>query len=152
MRVSACVIVKNEEENILRWIGQMKKLAFQLIVVDTGSTDQTVDLVRQAGIEPYFYQWKNEICCDNETLLIIKTKKELFSKVQSKILELHSYDVPEIIEIDISNFYCANYFHCCMTQSISIHKHCLYFVLLLLKHPSILVLAHSDQMYHCLQD
>ncbi len=49
------------------------------------------------------YFWKDEICSDNETLLSIKTKKELFSKVQSRILELHSYDVPQIIEIEISN-------------------------------------------------
>ena len=49
------------------------------------------------------YFWKDEICSDNETLLSIKTKKELFSKVQSRILELHSYDVPEIVEIEISN-------------------------------------------------
>ena len=49
------------------------------------------------------YFWKDEICSDNETLLSIKTKKELFSKVQSIILELHSYDVPEIVEIEISN-------------------------------------------------
>lgn len=49
------------------------------------------------------YFWKDEICSDNETLLSIKTKKELFSKVQSIILELHSYDVPQIVEIEISN-------------------------------------------------
>ena len=49
------------------------------------------------------YFWKDEICSDNETLLTIKTKKELFSKIQSIILELHSYDVPEIVEIEISN-------------------------------------------------
>ena len=49
------------------------------------------------------YFWKDEICSDNETLLSIKTKKELFSKVQSRILELHSYDLPQIIEIEISN-------------------------------------------------
>ena len=49
------------------------------------------------------YFWKDEICSDNETLLSIKTKKELFSKVQSRILELHSYDVPQIIEIEVSN-------------------------------------------------
>lgn len=49
------------------------------------------------------YFWKDEICSDNETLLSIKTKKELFLKVQSRILELHSYDIPQIIELEISN-------------------------------------------------
>ena len=49
------------------------------------------------------YNWDGKLCCDRETLLSIKTKKELFSKVKSKILELHSYDTPEIIELDISN-------------------------------------------------
>ena len=50
-----------------------------------------------------FYNWNEEFCCDEETLLSIKTKKENFEKVKSKIREYHSYDVPEIIEIDISN-------------------------------------------------
>ena len=50
-----------------------------------------------------FYNWNGEFCCDNETLLIIKTRKDSFEKVKSKIKELHSYDVPEIIEINISN-------------------------------------------------
>ena len=58
--------------------------------------------VQLSEIESIYF-WKDDICSDNETLLSIKTKKELFSKVQSIILELHSYDVPEIVEIEISN-------------------------------------------------
>jgi periplasmic divalent cation tolerance protein len=36
-------------------------------------------------------------------LLNIKTKKENFKKIKSKIKELHSYDVPEIICIKMEN-------------------------------------------------
>ena len=49
------------------------------------------------------YVWKDEFCSDIETLLSIKTRKENFEKLKSEIKELHSYDVPEIIEIDITN-------------------------------------------------
>ena len=49
------------------------------------------------------YTWHEKFCCDNETLMSIKTRKENFEKVKSKIKELHSYDVPEIIQIDITN-------------------------------------------------
>jgi len=49
------------------------------------------------------YVWEEKLCCENEILLNIKTKKVHFLKIKSKILELHSYDVPEIIELDISN-------------------------------------------------
>ena len=58
--------------------------------------------VQMSEIES-FYQWKNEFCCDNETLLNIKTIKDNFEKIKSKILELHSYDLPEIIQLDITN-------------------------------------------------
>lgn len=47
------------------------------------------------------YSWNNQIVKDEELLLVIKTKKELFDDVKNKILSLHSYDVPEIISIDI---------------------------------------------------
>ena len=49
------------------------------------------------------YMWKNEICNDKEKLLNIKTKKENFEKIKRKIKELHSYDLPEIIAIEITN-------------------------------------------------
>lgn len=58
--------------------------------------------VQLQEIESY-YSWNEEFCSDYETLLSIKTRKENFEKVKSKIKELHSYDVPEIIEIDITN-------------------------------------------------
>ena len=50
-----------------------------------------------------FYTWENRLCNDKEILLSIKTKKENFKKIKSKIKELHSYDVPEIISINIDN-------------------------------------------------
>ncbi len=49
------------------------------------------------------YTWNDELCCDYETLLNIKTRKENFEKIKSKIKELHSYDIPEIIQLDITN-------------------------------------------------
>ena len=48
-----------------------------------------------------FYPWDGEICEDKEYLLTIKTKKENYKKIQRKIKENHSYDVPEIIAIKI---------------------------------------------------
>ena len=50
-----------------------------------------------------FYMWKEEFCNDKEVLISIKTKKENFKKIKSKIKELHSYDVPEIICLDITD-------------------------------------------------
>lgn len=50
-----------------------------------------------------FYMWKDEFCEDEEVLLNIKTKKENFKKIKSKIKELHSYDVPEIISFELDD-------------------------------------------------
>lgn len=50
-----------------------------------------------------FYMWDEKMCSNKETLLSIKTIKDNFTKVKSKIKELHSYDVPEIIELEITN-------------------------------------------------
>ena len=58
--ISACVIVKNEEKNIERWLSCAKQLADEIIVVDTGSTDRTVEMVREAGVEPLFFEWIND--------------------------------------------------------------------------------------------
>ena len=47
------------------------------------------------------YIWNGQVNEENEVLMIMKTKTELFDKVKEEILKLHSYDVPEIIAVPI---------------------------------------------------
>jgi len=45
----------------------------------------------------HIYRWEGKICDEKEWLLIIKTGRERFEELESKIKSLHSYSVPEII-------------------------------------------------------
>lgn len=49
------------------------------------------------------YHWKGEIVEDSECLLILKTKATLLEVLKNKILEIHPYEVPEIISLGIDN-------------------------------------------------
>ncbi|MCL2485754.1 MAG: divalent-cation tolerance protein CutA [Endomicrobia bacterium] len=49
-----------------------------------------------------FYWWKDKIESAKELLLIIKTVKTKFSKLEKCIKEVHPYEVPEIIAADIT--------------------------------------------------
>jgi periplasmic divalent cation tolerance protein len=48
------------------------------------------------------YWWKGEVCDSEEYLLIMKSRSSLFAALQSRIRELHSYEVPEIIAFPIA--------------------------------------------------
>lgn len=48
------------------------------------------------------YTWKGSLHVDSEQLLMIKAKHSDFSAIQQCIVENHSYEVPEIIEIPIA--------------------------------------------------
>ncbi len=48
------------------------------------------------------YKWKDELKVDNEVQMIIKTKAEKFDALNDRISQLHSYEFPEVIALDIS--------------------------------------------------
>jgi len=47
------------------------------------------------------YCWKGQVCRDQEQLLIIKSRREIFTQLEARIHELHSYEVPEIIALPV---------------------------------------------------
>lgn len=51
------------------------------------------------------YWWQGKITQDQELILFIKTKATHFSQLEEKILELHPYEIPEIIVMPIINGY-----------------------------------------------
>lgn len=60
VKISQCMIVKNEEKNIERALSWGKDIMCQQIVVDTGSTDKTVELAKKMGAEVYYFEWIND--------------------------------------------------------------------------------------------
>ena len=48
------------------------------------------------------YIWQDKVCDENEVMLFIKSKTELFEKISALIKENHTYEVPEIIQVPIT--------------------------------------------------
>ena len=50
-----------------------------------------------------FYVWRGEICDDAESVMLIKTTAARAARLAERLVELHSYDVPEVIAIDLAD-------------------------------------------------
>lgn len=57
--LSLCMIVKDEEANMERCLTSVKPYVDEIIIVDTGSTDQTIRLCEAAGAQVFLYEWDN---------------------------------------------------------------------------------------------
>jgi len=60
IRLSQCMIVKNEEKNIEKALSWARRIAFEQIVVDTGSTDRTIEIAERMGAKVFHYEWVND--------------------------------------------------------------------------------------------
>jgi len=47
------------------------------------------------------YRWKGKVEDSAELLLVIKSRRDLFTRVQAEIEKVHSYEVPEIVALPI---------------------------------------------------
>ncbi|HEY9776093.1 MAG TPA: divalent-cation tolerance protein CutA [Planktothrix sp.] len=47
------------------------------------------------------YEWKGELCQEEESMLIIKSTRELFQRLEARLKQLHPYEVAEIIALPI---------------------------------------------------
>jgi periplasmic divalent cation tolerance protein len=49
------------------------------------------------------YQWDGRIQEDEEVLCLIKTRPAVFDRARKRILELHPYEVPEILAFEVAD-------------------------------------------------
>ncbi len=59
MEISFCIITLNEEDNIEDLIKNIKAVADEIIIVDCGSKDKTVEIAKTLGAKVIFNGWKD---------------------------------------------------------------------------------------------
>jgi len=59
-KLSLCMIVKNEEKFLPGCLESVKNIADEIIIVDTGSTDKTIEIARRYNAKIFHLDWKND--------------------------------------------------------------------------------------------
>jgi GT2 family glycosyltransferase/tetratricopeptide (TPR) repeat protein len=102
-RVSVCLIAKNEEQFISQCLRSIRALASQIIVVDTGSTDRTIEIAREFGAEVHSIAWRDDFSAarnaalehaTGDWVLFLDCDEELMpDKVEALAREIRAPDV-----------------------------------------------------------
>jgi len=84
-----------------------------LVLTTLPNSDAAADLAKKvvgeklaacANVMPAvrsIYRWQGAVQDENEVLVLLKTRQARFEKLKARILELHPYDVPEVIAIPV---------------------------------------------------
>ncbi|MBD5493244.1 MAG: glycosyltransferase [Lachnospiraceae bacterium] len=58
--ISVCIITKNEAEHLEKCLAALKPYPFEIIVTDTGSTDDSIEVARKYTDKVYNFEWIND--------------------------------------------------------------------------------------------
>lgn len=103
--ISVCMIAKNEEQNVCSCLAPLKELGLELIVVDTGSTDQTRSLIRKYTNSLYDFKWCGDFSAARnysiskaayDWILVIDFDEYLQSADIPKLISCANTDSPKI--------------------------------------------------------
>lgn len=59
-KISLCMIVKDEERHLNRCLSSVNGAVDEIIIVDTGSRDRSIDIAREWGARLFNFQWQND--------------------------------------------------------------------------------------------
>lgn len=93
IKISACYIVRNEEKTLARSIDSLKNVVDEIVIVDTGSTDNSISIAESYGAKIIQTTWQNDfstprnLAIDNATgdWIVMIDSDEYFK--QPKILK-----------------------------------------------------------------
>lgn len=72
--ISLCMIVKDEERDIKRCLESVKDLVDEIILVDTGSKDKTVEIAKSYNAKIYYFKWCDDFAIARNESLKYATK------------------------------------------------------------------------------
>ncbi|MEE9260776.1 MAG: glycosyltransferase [Candidatus Scalindua sediminis] len=110
--ISLCMIVRNEEENLARCLNSVKDVVDEIIIVDTGSTDRTVEIAKSFGAKVFNHPWEGSFSkarnyslkyATCEWVLILDADEELSKDEAPRLKEITKNNNCEAISFVVKN-------------------------------------------------
>ncbi|MFQ5770579.1 MAG: tetratricopeptide repeat protein [bacterium] len=95
--LSACLIVKNEHKNLPTCLKSIQVVADEIVVVDTGSEDRTIEIAESFGAKIVHFKWQQDFAAarnfakqhaTSDWILQIDADEELFPEDQIKVRDI----------------------------------------------------------------
>ena len=110
-KLSVYIITLNEQARLPRTLDAAKKVADEIIVVDSGSTDKTCEIAQSYGAKVIFHKWKNissqkkyaEEQCSNDLVLSLDADEVLSDKLIQEILSVKENRLADAYKIKIAD-------------------------------------------------
>jgi glycosyltransferase involved in cell wall biosynthesis len=122
VKISAVIITFNEEKNIGRCIGSLQGIADEIIVVDSFSTDKTVEICNVMGVKFFQIKWEGYAVTKNYAnslaafnyILSVDADEALSEALQKEILAVKNTENPvDAYKINRLTNYCGSWiYHC----------------------------------------
>ena len=95
-KISACMIVKNEEAFLSQCLDSIKDFIDEIIIVDTGSTDRTVEIAESYGSRIFHHPWQDSFSEARNHYLKYATGEWIFQIDADE--ELVQEDIPALLD------------------------------------------------------
>ena len=111
--LSLAMIVKDEEDCIKRCLDSVINLVDEIIIVDTGSTDKTIEICQSCNAQVFSYQWNNDFAAarnfgldkvTRDWILWLDADEEV-AENRNQINQGSLFDDYDALSIPIINFY-----------------------------------------------
>ncbi len=115
--VTALIITKNEELNIAECINSIKPLVHRILIIDSGSSDRTVEIAKRLGADVYFHEFETHAKQRNWALdnCNIKTKWVLRidadERLTPKLIEEFAIAMEKHSDDDVNGFVVSAYLY-----------------------------------------
>ncbi|WP_378953198.1 glycosyltransferase [Pelosinus sp. sgz500959] len=105
-RISLAMIVRNEGSRLAHCLDSVKDAVDEIVIVDTGSSDDTMEVARQYTENVYSYQWKDDFAAARNYALQQTTSEWILSLDADEQLHMEPDDLRSLLNTSAYSAFC----------------------------------------------
>jgi glycosyltransferase involved in cell wall biosynthesis len=103
--IALCMIVKDEADNLRKLLPPVKEFFDEIVIVDTGSDDDSVDVAESVGAKIFNFEWIDDFSAARNFAIENTTADWVLSLDADEVVESDSFGlIKELIKTDVDAF------------------------------------------------